>query len=404
MGKHPLSSQDLTQKVTFAWNFLRARRTELWHLTGDQFQREVTCFWRVACYRVLGSLREGEQRSIRQQLADHLERIAHYRQQDDLQQAIAHLASVQISSHRVKFRGRPSRYRPPLLPRLRMLAPLLTTDDAWIALEVFWVRVLDQLLTRLPAGRQRAVVDQVGNHLAAICDRIRRRQASDTFITEQLRRAEITSQQGDYTRQPPGQSFLVPEGWSPATETWLEQLEPDTTIWIPRFEGYPALPPVCPDLTPEALDLSPLTWARPVIQPGKQRQWLPLRGLADEYDRIMDMLKPILSSPEAQEGWETLDDHHAHSVRAQLQTLFFPVDQGRWRTILNNTKVQHPEPGWWRLHRERLALAILGELYKADPGYLRTTLLPRARRRRKPWPERKAWLIEHFQHKYRDRA
>jgi hypothetical protein len=150
--------------------------------------------------------------------------------------------------------------------------------------------------------------------------------------------------------------------------------------------------------------LSPLTWARPVIQPGKQRQWLPLRGLADEYDRIMDMLKPILSSPEAQEGWETLDDHHAHSVRAQLQTLFFPVDQGRWRTILNNTKVQHPEPGWWRLHRERLALAILGELYKADPGYLRTTLLPRARRRRKPWPERKAWLIEHFQHKYRDRA
>jgi hypothetical protein len=353
----------------------------------------------------LGSLREGEQRSIRQQLADHLEGVAHHRQQGDLQHAIAHLASVQISSHRGKFRGRPSNFRPPLLPKLRMLAPLLTTDDAWIALEAFWVRVLDQLLTWLPAGRQRAVVDQLGNQLAAICDRIRRRKASDTFITEQLARPAFTSQQGDYTRHPPGQSFFVPEGWSPATETWLERLELDTTRWIPRFEGYPALPPLCPDLTPEALDLSPLTWARPVIQPGKRRQWLPLSGLADEYDRIMDMLKPLLSSPEAQEGWETLDDHPARCVHAQLQTLFFPVDHGRWRPIMNDTKVHHPDaPGWWRLHREQLALAILSELYMIDPGYLSTTLLPWARRQRKPWPERKAWLIKHFERKYRDRA
>jgi hypothetical protein len=118
----------------------------------------------------------------------------------------------------------------------------------------------------------------------------------------------------------------------------------------------------------------------------------------------MDMLKPILSSPEAQEGWETLDDHTACCARAQLHTLFFPVGHGRWRTILNDTKVHHPDaPDWWRLHREQLALAILSELYMIDRGYLSTTLLPRARRRRKPWPERKAWLIKHFERKYRHR-
>jgi hypothetical protein len=52
------------------------------------------------------------------------------------------------------------------------------------------------------------------------------------------------------------------------------------------------------------------------------------------------------------------------------------------------------------LNRERLALAIVGELYHVNPEYLRTTLLPRARLMRRAWPGQRAWLIEHFARKH----
>jgi hypothetical protein len=398
--------QNLIQEVTFAWDFLQARRKQLWRLTGDRFQREVTCFWRVACYRVLGSLRKGEQRSIRQQLADHLDRIAHPLQQGNLQQAIALLASVQISSRRGQCRGQAISRMPALLPRVRALAPLLTTDDAWIGLEIFWMRVLDQALTRLAAGQQQALLDQLGIHLAWICDRIRRRKTSAWFISGSLPRPVFTSQQGHYTRKPTLRTFDVPDGWSPAIKTRSKQLEPETIIWRFPFVSYPAFPPLCPDFPPEVLALGdPWALAQIVVQPGKRQQWLPLRGLADEYDRIMDLLTPMLSSTEAQEGWETLEDATAQHVRAQLQTAFCPIDEGRWRTIMNNARVRHPDaPGWWCLGQEKLALAILSELYQTAPGYLKTTFLPWARRLQKPWPEQKAWLFEHFQRKYLDRA
>jgi hypothetical protein len=262
--------QPVKQEVTFAWDFLEARRAELGRFTGNQFQPEMTCFWRAACYRVLGSLRRGEQRAIRQQLVDHLDAAGHYLRQGDPSQALAWLPTIQVTSGRGKFRGHASARLPALLPRLRELAPLLTTDDSWVALEMFWVRVLDQLLTRLPLGRQRAILDQLGIHLGWICDSIRRKKASPTFIRHNLPNPILTSRRGQYTGLGTTPTYPVPESWEPTAKVQLEQIEPDVVEVDFPFVAYPCCPPLCPDLPPDSLaSLDPEPRPRFVVVEGK---------------------------------------------------------------------------------------------------------------------------------------
>lgn len=68
---------------------------------------------------------------------------------------------------------------------------------------------------------------------------------------------------------------------------------------------------------------------------------------------------------------------------------------------MGQTAVPHPAiHGYSQLNRELLALAMLGELYHVNPHYLRTTLLPRARLMRRPWPDQRTWIIAHFSRKY----
>jgi hypothetical protein len=74
---------------------------------------------------------------------------------------------------------------------------------------------------------------------------------------------------------------------------------------------------------------------------------------------------------------------------------FPPIAPRRWTHLMTQAACLHPAaPGWWQLYRERLALAILAELYNINPTYLRTTLLPEARLRRRPWSEQRASLIK----------
>jgi hypothetical protein len=394
--------QPVKQEVTFAWEFLEARRTELGRLTGDWFQPEMTCFWRAGCYEILGSLRRGEQRAIRQQLAHHLDAAAHYLKQGHPSQALAWLPTIQVTSGRGKFRGRTSARLPALLPRLHALAPLLTTDDSWVALEMFWVRVLDQLLTRLPLGRQRAILDQLGIHLGWICDSIRRKKVSPTVIRHNLPNPILTSRRGQYTGLGTTPTYPVPDSWEPAAKVQLEQIEPDVVEVDFPFVAYPYFPTLCPDLTPDILALLD-TKPRPrfVVKEGKKRRRIRLQGLADEYEQIMRILTPLLSSVIARQGWERIDDPYAQQIRTKLQQMFPAIPAGYWRGIMIQSKVPHPEePGWWRLNREGLACETLGHLYHLNPASLNTTLLPQARRLRQPWADVRTWLVNHFTRKY----
>jgi hypothetical protein len=126
----------------------------------------------------------------------------------------------------------------------------------------------------------------------------------------------------------------------------------------------------------------------------------------DEYDRIMQRLVPLLNHRLARRGWKRLrGQKHRTGIGwrlcAMLQEVFPAIPERRWERMMGQAAVSHPENlGYSQLNRELLALVILGELYHVNPNYLHTTLLPRARLMRRPWPDQRAWLIAHFSRKH----
>jgi hypothetical protein len=278
----------------------------------------------------------------------------------------------------------------------------LTSVDGWSALEAFWRRVFEYALDRLPPGRQRALLDQLGGHLWGICHALQRRKTPAMWVARTLPNPRLTNQRDHYTRQRSTPTYEVPDAWRPAAKTRPQQVTPDLVDLAP-FLGYPEFPPLAPNVPQDLVE-----WVEsghaigPKVYPGKSAQRIPLPGLVEEYDRIMQRLIPLLAHRLARRGWKRLrrGKHRTEIGRrlcAMLRGAFPAISERRWEQMMGQAAVPHPEAhGYLQLNRELLALAILGALYHINADYLRTTLLPRARLMRCPWPDQRAWLITHF--------
>jgi hypothetical protein len=354
----------------------------------------------------MGSLKRGGQGAIRHQLVRHLMTVVAHVQQGQIGEAITKLPAVDVQRGHGKFRGHAPQRLPALRPHLRTIAPLLTSVDGWLALETFWRRVFEHALGRLPPGRQRALLDQLGGHLWAVGHALQQRKTAAAWVARTLPAPRLTDQRGHYTRQRATPTFVAPSGWTPAAKTRPRQLTPDLVDLAP-FLGFPEFPPFAPNVPQDLLE-----WVEsghaigPRIHPGKPHQRISLSGLVDEYDRIMQRLSPLLAHRLARRGWKRLRGQTrrtgiAQRLCAMLQGVFPTISERRRDQIMGQAAVPHPAiRGYSQLNRELLALAILGELYHVNPNYLRTTLLPRARPMRRPWPEQRAWLIGHFGRKH----
>ncbi len=406
MGETLLAGAADPLAVKCAKDFLTDQYEQLRALTGTSFLPELTRYWQTACYRVMGSLKRGGQRAIRHQLVHHLTTVAAHIEQGHIGEAITTLAAIDVQRGHGKFRGKAPQRLPALRPHLRAIAPVLTSVDGWLALETLWRRAFEHALGRLPLGRQRALLDQLGGHLWGVRHAIQQRKTAAMWIARTLPNPRLTDRRGHYTRQWTTPTFVAPDGWRPATKTWPQQVTPDLIDLAP-FPGFPEFPPVPPNVPQDLVEWVESGHAiRPRVYPGKSQQRISLSGLVDEYDRIMQRLIPLLAHRLARRGWKRLrGQKHRTGIGwrlcAMLQEVFPAIPERRWERMMGQAAVPHPATlDYSQLNRERLALAILGELYHINSNYLRTTLLPRARLMRRPWPDQRAWLIEHFTHKH----
>jgi hypothetical protein len=382
--------------VKCAKDFLTDQFEQLRALTGTRFLPELTYYWQTACYRVMGSLTRGGQRAMRHQLVHHLATVAAHIQYGQIGEAITQLAAIDVPRGRGKFRGRAPQRLPALLPHLRAITPLLTSADGWLALETLWRRVFEHALVRLPLGLQRALLDQLGGHLWGVRHALQHRKTPAMWITRTLPAPRLTDQRGHYTRPRTTPTFVAPDGWTPTTKTRPQQATPDLIDLAP-FLGFPEFPPLAPKVSQDLVE-----WVEsghaigPRVYPGKLHQRIPLLGLVDEYDRIMQRLIPLLAHRLARRGWKRLRGRKQRTgigrpLCAMLQGGFPAIAERRWEQIMGQAAVPHPDAlDYSQLNRELPALAIVGELYHLNPQYLRTTLLPRARLMRRPWPEQRA--------------
>jgi hypothetical protein len=153
--------------VIFAWDALTATRQRWRHLTGDRFRVEILGFWQAACDCALGCLREGVQRSIRQQLLVHMEGVADDLRQGKIEAATSRLLAFTLRSGSGKFRRRAASKAVALGWSPRRIAPLTAIPDGCLAVKRVLISALKQIVEspRLPAGRQRAILIQLDLHL-----------------------------------------------------------------------------------------------------------------------------------------------------------------------------------------------------------------------------------------------
>jgi hypothetical protein len=303
--------------ATCAKDFLTDQYEQLRALTGTRFLPELTRYCQTACSRVMGSLTRGGQRAIRHQLAHHLTTVAAHIEQGHIGEAIITLAAIDVQRGHGKFRGNAPQRLPALRPHLRAIAPLLTSVDGWSALETFWRRVFEHALGRLPLGRQRALLDQLGGYLWGVRHALQQRKTAALWVARTLPAPRLPDQRGHCSRQRTTPTFVAPDGWTPATKTRPQQVTPDLIDLAP-FPGFPEFPPLAPNVPQDLVE-----WVEsghaigPKVYPGKSHQPILPSGLVDEYDRIMQRLIPLLAHRLARRGWEAASWSEApHGHRA----------------------------------------------------------------------------------------